>query len=124
MAIPFAVAPIFKEGIEAPLFPRLTQTSGMLLSKLVISAAFCLLFSRYIEHPITIFLQKIEPPPDSMIMIAGIGFIIAALAGLLGFSTAVGAFFAGLTYSRDPQAVKMETSFTPLYEFFTPFFFI
>jgi Kef-type K+ transport system membrane component KefB len=45
-----------------------------------------------------------------MIMVAGIGFIIAALAGLLGFSIAIGAFFAGLIYSRDPQAVKMEAS--------------
>jgi hypothetical protein len=59
-----------------------------------------------------------------MIMITGIGFIIAATAGLLGFSIAIGAFFAGLIYSRDPQAIKMQTSFTPLYDFFTPFFFI
>jgi Kef-type K+ transport system membrane component KefB len=124
MAMLFAVAPVFKEGIETLLFPGLAQASGMLLSKLVIFAAFCLLFSRYIEHPITMFFQRIEPPPDSMIMIAGIGFIIAALAGLLGFSIAIGAFFAGLIYSRDPQAVKMETSFMPLFEFFTPFFFI
>jgi Kef-type K+ transport system membrane component KefB len=124
MAMLFAVAQVLKGGIGTHLLPGLAQTSALLLSKMVIFAAFCLLFSRYVEHPITTFFQKIEPPPDSMIMVAGIGFIIAALAGLLGFSTAIGAFFAGLIYSRDPQAVKMEASFTLLYEFFTPFFFI
>lgn len=124
MAMLFAVAPILEKGLETPLLPGLAQVSGILLSKLAVFAALCLLFSRYIEHPITLFFQKIEPPPDLMIMIAGIGFIIAAIAGLLGFSIAIGAFFAGIIYSRDPQAVKMETSFTPLYEFFTPFFFI
>jgi len=124
MAMLFAVAPVFKEGIGTHLLPGLARTSGILVSKMVIFAALCLLFSRYLEHPITAFFQKIEPPPDSMIMVAGIGFIIAAVAGLLGFSLAIGAFFAGLIYSRDPQAVKMEASFTPLYEFFTPFFFI
>jgi Kef-type K+ transport system membrane component KefB len=124
MAMLFAVAPILELSLETPVLPLLAQASGILLSKLVIFAALCLLFSRYIEHPITLFFQKIEPPPDLMIMIAGIGFIIAAIAGLLGFSIAIGAFFAGLIYSRDPQTVKVETSFTPLYEFFTPFFFI
>jgi Kef-type K+ transport system membrane component KefB len=124
MAMLFAVAPILGKGLETSLLPGLARVSGILLSKLAIFAALCLLFSRYIEHPITLFFQKIEPPPDLMIMIAGIGFIIAAIAGLLGFSIAIGAFFAGLIYSRDPQTVKMETSFMPLYEFFTPFFFI
>jgi len=124
MAMIFAVAPILELSLETPVLPRLAQASGILLSKLLIFVAFCLLFSRYAEHPITLFFQKVAPPPDLMIMIAGIGFIIAAIAGLLGFSIAIGAFFAGLIYSRDPQAVKMQTSFTPLYEFFTPFFFI
>lgn len=124
MATLFTTAPILGLSLETPVVPLLAHASGILISKLLIFAALCLLFSRYIEHPITLFFQKVEPPPDLMIMITGIGFIIAAIAGLLGFSIAIGAFFAGLIYSRDPQAVKMQTSFTPLYEFFTPFFFI
>jgi Kef-type K+ transport system membrane component KefB len=56
--------------------------------------------------------------------VIGIGFIIAAIAGFLVFSVAIGAFCAGLVFSRDQKAVKMEASFIPLYEFFTPFFFI
>ena len=57
-------------------------------------------------------------------MVLAIGFIIAAAADMLGFSMAIGAFFAGLVFSRDPEAVKRETSFMPLYELFSPFFFI
>jgi Kef-type K+ transport system membrane component KefB len=59
-----------------------------------------------------------------MLVIVAIGFVIAALADLLGFSLAIGAFLAGLVFSRDPDAVKMESSFFPLYDFFTPFFFV
>jgi Kef-type K+ transport system membrane component KefB len=59
-----------------------------------------------------------------MLAVSGIGIIIAAVAGLIGFSLAIGAFFAGLVFSRDPEAVKMEASFLPVYEFLSPFFFI
>ena len=57
-------------------------------------------------------------------MIAGFGLIIAALAELLGLSVAIGAFFAGLIFSRDPETVKLDTPFGTLYGFFTPFFFL
>ena len=50
--------------------------------------------------------------------------MIAAIAGLLGFSEAIGAFFAGLVFSRDPEAVKIDASFEMLYDLFVPFFFI
>ena len=43
---------------------------------------------------------------------------------MIGFSLAIGAFFAGLVFSRDPHAVKIDASFESLYELFTPFFFI
>ena len=46
------------------------------------------------------------------------------VSGLLGFSLAIGAFFAGLLFSRYLQDVKMETSFLPIYELVSPFFFI
>jgi len=55
---------------------------------------------------------------------AAIGVVIAAIAGLLGFSLAVGALFAGLVFSRDPEAVRVEASFIALYEMLVPFFFI
>ena len=50
--------------------------------------------------------------------------MIAACAGLLGFSVALGAFFVGLVLSRDPDVVKMDVSFDSLFALFTPFFFV
>ena len=50
--------------------------------------------------------------------------IIAAIAGWLGFSLAIGALFAGLLFSRDPDAIKFDASFESIYELFMPFFFI
>lgn len=58
------------------------------------------------------------------ISILGAGLVIAALADYLGFSSAIGALFAGLAFSRDPEAVRTDGSFTYFYEFLTPFFFI
>jgi Kef-type K+ transport system membrane component KefB len=58
------------------------------------------------------------------VVVAGISFLIAALAGLLGFSVAIGAFFAGLVFSRDPDSVKLDGLFDTFYEIFVPFFFI
>jgi Kef-type K+ transport system membrane component KefB len=62
MATLFTAAPIFGLSRETSALPLLAQTSGILLSKLIIFAALCLLFSHYTEHPITLFFQKIEPP--------------------------------------------------------------
>jgi Kef-type K+ transport system membrane component KefB len=56
--------------------------------------------------------------------LAGSGFVFSALAALLGLSIAIGAFFAGLAFSRDPTAVRADASFQDLFEFFLPFFFI
>jgi Kef-type K+ transport system membrane component KefB len=54
----------------------------------------------------------------------GIAIIIAAVAGLAGFSVAIGAFFAGLIFSRDPKAVKAVSSFDSVSDLFVPFFFV
>ncbi|NET34481.1 MAG: cation:proton antiporter [Cyanothece sp. SIO1E1] len=124
MSLLLAVIPILNGDVEANFLPMLTQTIGPFLLKVFVFGAFCLIFSRYCERPLTQFFEAIEPAPDPMLMVAGTGFIIAALAGLLGFSVAVGAFFAGLVFSRDPEAVKLDASFSTLYEFFVPFFFI
>jgi len=59
-----------------------------------------------------------------MLLVVGIAVVIAAAADGLGFSLPVGALFAGLVFSRDSRAVKVDASFSSLYELFTPFFFI
>ncbi|MDB9305078.1 MULTISPECIES: cation:proton antiporter [Cyanophyceae] len=124
MALLFAIAPTLKDSVDASLVPILAQTAASFFFKSILFATFCYVFSRNFEAAVTGFVRRIEKPPDPMLTVASIGFIIAAIAGLLGFSVAIGAFFAGLVFSRDPEAVKLDTSFTTLYEFFVPFFFI
>jgi len=59
-----------------------------------------------------------------MLLVAGFGFVVAAVVGWLGFSLAIGAFFAGLIFSRDPEWVTIDEAFSSLYDLFGPFFFV
>jgi Kef-type K+ transport system membrane component KefB len=61
---------------------------------------------------------------DTLIAVVATGLIIAGIAGALGFSMAIGAFFAGLAYSRDPAHSRLDESLSLLYELFVPFFFL
>ena len=124
MALLFALLPVLENSRATGSHPSVLMTVGVFALKLLGFGLFCVLFSRYAERPITRFFEKLEKPPDPMLMVAGTGIVIASLAGLLGFSVAIGAFFAGLVFSRDPEAVKMNTSFNSLYDLFSPFFFI
>jgi Kef-type K+ transport system membrane component KefB len=124
MAILFAVAPLLHNSVGGALAPTVGKAIGISLAKFVGFAAVCILFSRYAERHITDFFKKLQPIPGQTVALAGLGVIIAALAGLIGFSVALGAFFAGLVFSRDPQAVRLDTPFTILYDFVAPFFFI
>jgi len=124
MALLFALVPVLHNNPEANWLPILANAAVIFTIKTLFFGAFCFFFSRYLEQPLTGFFQKLEPTPDPTLMVAGVGFIIAALAGILGFSVAIGAFFAGLAYSYDPRAVKIDASFATLYELFVPFFFI
>ncbi|MGB2855757.1 MAG: cation:proton antiporter [Dehalococcoidia bacterium] len=124
MALLFTTAPMLREGLDSTVVGVLFETLGWLSFKLVGFGVFCALFSRYLEHPITHLFRRIGETPAKLLMIAGFGLIIAALAELLGLSVAIGAFFAGLIFSRDPETVKLDTPFGALYGFFTPFFFI
>jgi Kef-type K+ transport system membrane component KefB len=126
MALLFAVLPHLNGGEASGegYLKLITGEMGIFLIKLFGYGLFCFLFSRYLEKPLTHYFLNLEAAPAPMLAVAGIGFIIAAMAAWLGFSLAIGAFFAGLVFSRDPRAVKMEGSFMPLYELFSPFFFI
>ncbi len=123
MALLFAIAPALNGEGGGPVIPLLAKAGGTFLVKALAFAALCLVFARYLEKRVT-RLIKATTPPEPMLLVAGIGIVIAALAGLLGFSVAVGALFAGLVFSRDPEAVRMGTLFEPMHDFFMPFFFI
>ncbi|MEM8808198.1 MAG: cation:proton antiporter [Cyanobacteria bacterium P01_G01_bin.38] len=124
MSLLFAMLPFFQGTLIGGIGPVLLKTLVVFCLRAIFFGAICLLFSRYLERPLTHFFEAVEPAPDPMLTVAGIGFITAAIAGFLGFSVAVGAFFAGLVFSRDPDAVTFDASFGTLAEFFVPFFFI
>lgn len=124
MSLLFAAVPVLQSGSNGALLPTILATGGMLLLKFIIFGGLCYAFSRFVEHRLTAFFERIAPMPDPMLMLVASGSIIAALAGLMGFSIALGAFFAGLIFSRDPEAVKVSKPFVVLYNLFTPFFFI
>jgi Kef-type K+ transport system membrane component KefB len=123
MALLFAVIPVLHQG-HADTVPGLGYTGAAFIARFLLFIGFCYLLSRYFEPKITRFSARLEPPPQHMLTVIGIGLIIAAFANSLGFSLAIGALFAGLVFSGDPEAVKTEKSFTDIYAFFTPFFFV
>ncbi|MFO7973329.1 MAG: cation:proton antiporter [Candidatus Hydrogenedentota bacterium] len=124
MALLFSLIPVLRSGDEGALWLGVAKTVGYFGSALAIFAAGCLLFSHFIEERLTRFLEEIQCQRDLTIVVAGLGFIIAAGASLAGFSAAIGAFFAGLVFSRDPERVRIDAGFDSLYALFTPFFFI
>ncbi|MFP4550550.1 MAG: cation:proton antiporter [Spirochaetales bacterium] len=124
MAILFAIMPVLRDSSDAALLPTILTRLGWTLAKLVAFAALCLLFSRYLEHRLREGLQRFESPAAALVSVVAISIIIAAVAGLLGFSVAIGAFLAGLAFSGDPAALRQHIAFDTIYDLFVPFFFI
>jgi Kef-type K+ transport system membrane component KefB len=124
LALLFAVLPSLHGDSSGSAAGALGRAAGAFLIKLVGFAAICFVFSQYVEGRLNDYFQRLEPRPDRILMVVSVGFAIAAVAALLGFSAAIGGFFAGLAFSRDPRSVRMEASFKPFFELFAPFFFI
>lgn len=95
----------------------------ILFVKLILFIIFCYLFAHFAEKRILTDLLHYEKMPDSMLSVVGIGLLIAAIAALIHFSLVIGAFFAGIAFSRDPRALKIDISMKTLLDFFVPFFF-
>lgn len=124
MAILIALIPVLQAG-GGDVVAIARQVTATLLLKLGLFVALCYLFAHYLEPHVTRFSRRVERSSSGLTLtIAGLSFAIAAVAGALGFSLAIGALFAGLAFSRDPSAVRTDKPFTYLYDFFTPFFFI
>lgn len=123
MALLIAVAPALRAEGGASTLAAVTTASVIIIFKGAIFLALLYLVARYGERYISRILKKTKAP-DSVLLIVGIGLLISALASLAGFSIAIGGFFAGIIFSRDPEAVKLETLFLPLHALFAPFFFI
>ena len=123
MALLFAVVPVLLTG-DGALWPLLASNAALFVLKITFFVLLCLVFALYVERHLTRLSARLRQPPERMLVVLGIGFLIASFAGWLGFSLAIGAMFAGLVFSRDPEAVKTEKSFQDVYAFVTPFFFI
>jgi Kef-type K+ transport system membrane component KefB len=104
--------------------PTIGWSLFWVLLKLVIFLTGCYLFAHYVEPDFTRFNRRWDTQTGLAISLLGSALVISAIAGYLGFSLAIGALFAGLAFSRDPQAVHVEGRFSYFYELFTPFFFI
>lgn len=118
-----AVTPTLLSGVNGALPDLLARITAVFLFKSILFGAVCLMIGRYGEAYIHTLLVRTKPP-SSILIVIGTVIFIAAIGDILGFSLAVGAFFAGLIFSRDPDVVHMETSFLPLQSVFAPFFFI
>ncbi|MHC4877182.1 MAG: cation:proton antiporter [Planctomycetota bacterium] len=124
MSLLFAVLPTLHAGGNGSLLPLLAETLSWFLLKLLVFGLICYLFSHFVEERLTWLLRRMNPPADPMLLIVAATLLIGALAEYLSLSIAVGAFLAGVMFSRDPQHVRIEASFDLLHSFFTPFFFI
>ena len=122
MAMVFALLPVLSNGGD--LAGAMLSAGGLFVVEFLLFVALCYLFARYLEGRLTQLVARLRHAPERMLSVAGVGIIIAAIAALMGFSLAIGALFAGLVFSRDPNAVRTEANFNDLYAFFTPFFFI
>ncbi len=123
MALLFAVMPVLQSG-NGTFWESFGVASGELALRFVGFIAFCWLFAHFAEPALHRFLHRWERPPERLLTVVGLGAAIAAIAGVLGFSLAVGALFAGVMFSAYPERVQSESAYRLLYDFLTPYFFI
>jgi Kef-type K+ transport system membrane component KefB len=123
MAVLFAIAPELHNG-GSSFGWEIAIRLGWTIGKIALFATGCYLFSRFIEGRLRERIYSLESAAAGLLTIVSISIIIASVAGLMGFSVAIGAFFAGLAFSRDPDAVREQTAFDLIYDLFVPFFFI
>jgi len=123
MAVLVAMVPVLVSGagLEWTLFGF---TFLQVLFTLAVFAITCWGFSVFVEQRLTQYVLGHSTGYEPMVMIMAIAFIVAALAEMFGLSLAIGAFLAGLAFSRDTEAAKEHVVFQGLHDFFTPFFFI
>jgi Kef-type K+ transport system membrane component KefB len=123
MVLLFAAVPVLDQP-GRPLGALLGPAVLAVLGESLAFGAVCFLFARYLERRLTASFRRLRHGPDPIVILVGVAILVAAFAAWLGFSLAVGALFAGLVFSRDPRAVRLEASFEPVHELLAPFFFV
>lgn len=125
MGILFAIAPILQQHAQgAEVTGLVLQTAGLFLLNIVLFTGICLFIALFAQKRLSQFLNKLHAGDSEMLVVLGLGLMVASIAAMIGFSVAIGAFFAGLIFSNNPEAVKIDASFEAVYELFVPFFFV
>lgn len=124
LALLLSLTPFLRDGRPVELGAVLLAEGGGLVVKLALLATLCLLFALFVERRLTRWLGRVDAAKAPVVPVAGLGFMFAGLAGVLGFSLAIGALFAGLAFTRDPHKVRLDHAFETLSRFFVPFFFV
>jgi len=123
LALILALIPMLRAGDPINIV-QVGSTTIVLLSKFILFCGLCFLFARYLERPLIAWFLRLPPRPTGIVVVTGLGFIISGIAGILGFSLAVGALFAGLAFSRDPAEHRIDKGLEYLFLLFSPFFFL
>ncbi|MCB5228058.1 cation:proton antiporter [Alishewanella sp. 16-MA] len=123
VAMLVALLPLYYSGTAIqPL--DVVLNLGYIVLLLTAFAVVAWFFSLHIEPRLTRVIVRNAVSHELVVFMVAVGFIVAALAEVSGLSLAVGAFIAGLAFSRDPSAMHEQPVLNGLYDFLTPFFFI
>jgi Kef-type K+ transport system membrane component KefB len=121
MVLVFTAAPLLAEGQTAQLGAVLTVAVLAMLGKLAAFTGCVYLFARFAERRFTRYCLSQGVPT---VAVTGMACLIAGVGAWAGFSVAIGALFAGLAFSRDPQEFRIDRQLEPVYELLSPFFFV
>lgn len=124
MSVLFAVVPMLNVAPADGVFLVALETAFVKLCWFLLFCAGCYAFSRFAEPPLRLLFNRFDAKVGTIVFAAGIMLLIAAAADLIGFSMAVGALFAGLAFSRDPQSSQIDKAIELLVALFGPFFFV
>ncbi|MDO8486827.1 MAG: cation:proton antiporter [Candidatus Curtissbacteria bacterium] len=94
---------------------------GTLLKGIVL-AGVAFLSSKYLLR----FLFRLTSSSLELLFVSALAwaFLMAAVAGAMGFSTAIGAFLAGLAIASSPYRIQISARVKPIRDFFIVIFFI
>lgn len=124
LGMAFVVIPQLQNGFDATDRSAIAVAGALQLLKILIFCAVCYAFSRFLEQRLSEVFARLDKSLGPFLFAAGTVFLIAALADAFGFSMAIGALFAGLAFSRDPQERRIDQAFGYILAIFGPFFFM
>ncbi|SDZ59953.1 sodium/proton antiporter NapA, CPA2 family [Jannaschia faecimaris] len=124
LGVAFAILPQLDEGTSEGLVGHASRFIGLQGLKILAFCAVCYVFSRFAERRLSRIFANLDKNLGPFVFATGTVFLIAALADALGFSMAIGALFAGLAFSRDPEEKRIDEAFGYVLAIFGPFFFV